>query len=65
MSKKIRLVYEDERVCPECHKGPVLFMREGFAYCPAEDPHPGGVLIYADRTVRLDRHLRGTQLTPR
>lgn len=67
MAKKknrVRIIEGDERVCPVCHTGPIYYVREGVSYCAAEDPHPGGVMIYDDHFVRLDRHLHDTQLTP-
>jgi len=42
--------------CPFCF-GTMIDIG-GVLFCPAEDPHPGGVLQHSDgRLVRLDRHL--------
>lgn len=57
MAKKLKITYNGDRVCPVCHEGPLVFLREDLSYCPAEDPHPGGVLVYGGRTVRADRHI--------
>lgn len=48
----------DHRICPECRTGTLLDMSD-YLFCPAEDPHPGGVLLYGDgRIVRADRNLQ-------
>lgn len=36
--------------CPFC-SGP-MYPVGSSAWCPAEDPHPGGVVIYADGLVK-------------
>jgi hypothetical protein len=56
--KQVKVVdAPDYRVCPVCLSGALLDMGY-YLYCPTEDPHPGGVVVYNDgRVVRADRHL--------
>ena len=36
--------------CPQCNGR--LYQLDQVLYCPAEDPHPGGLIVYADGGYR-------------
>lgn len=40
--------------CPVCRDTDNRMLQmDGYQYCPAEDPHPGGVVVYPDGLTKM------------